>query len=128
LARVPIVRLGNTLIVSVQDDLRDNDALDLMQNLGTMLENDGGLGVIIDLSIVETVDSFLGRMLGDLAQSTRLLGALTILVGMQPAVAITLVELGLELREIHTALNLDKGLRLLQRLLGEEDPLARRRI
>jgi rsbT antagonist protein RsbS len=120
--RVPIVQIENVLIATVQEELGDRDALALQEELAQHLERSAARGVLLDLSIVETVDSFLGRLLNDIAVGMRLLGAQTILVGIQPAVAITLVELGLELRGIRTALNAHKGLVLLRRLIREEDP------
>ncbi len=120
MARVPIVHVEKTLIATVHEGLRDQDALDLQADLGEALERTGALGVVIDISVVETVDSFLGRLLTDLAREARLLGAETVVVGMRPAVAITLVELGLELRGIHTVLDVDRGMALLRRLAGRE--------
>jgi rsbT antagonist protein RsbS len=127
-ARVPVVRIGNTLLATVQEDLYDRDALDLQENLNAALERSGARGVLLDVSVVETVDSYLGRVLRDIALGARLLGAHTVVVGIQPAVAITLVELGLELRGVHTALNPEKGLALLRRLFAEEDEHARSRV
>jgi rsbT antagonist protein RsbS len=112
------VQLGDLLVAAVQEELRDTDALALQAELSETLERTGARGVILDLSIVETVDSFLGRLLNDVAVGARLMGAQTVVVGIQPAVAITLVELGLELKGIRTALNSEKGLALLRRLLG----------
>ncbi len=119
MARVPIVRVGDVLLATVLEDLRDRDALDLQTNLAQELEQTGALGVLLDLSVVETVDSFLGRLLHDIASVTRLLGAETVVVGIQPAVAVTLVELGLELKHVRTALDSDRGMRLLRRLIRE---------
>jgi rsbT antagonist protein RsbS len=116
-ARVPIVRLGQTFIATVQEELRDSDALALQEELSYALERSGARGVLLDLSTVQTIDSFLGRLLNDIAAELRLLGAQTVVVGIQPAVAVTLVELGLELKGIRTALDLDRGLRLLGRLV-----------
>jgi rsbT antagonist protein RsbS len=127
MARVPIIHIGDTLIITVQEDLRDQDALDLQQHLGERLEQTGARGVLLDVSVVETVDSFLGRVLNDIAVGARLLGAHTVVVGIQPSVAITLVELGLELRGIHTALTAEKGRALLRRLLAQEDRNGGRR-
>ena len=118
MARVPVVRIGNTLIATVQEDLRDRDALDLQTALTDQLVETGARGVLLDLSVVGTVDSFLGRLINDLARVLRLLGSETVVVGLQPAVAITLVELGLELKGVHTALNAEKGLALLRRLIA----------
>lgn len=113
MARVPIVRVGDTLIATVQEDLHDHDALALQETLTRELERTGASGVLLDLSVVEIVDSFLGRLLNDIALVARLLGARTVVVGIQPAVAVTLVELGLELHGVRTALNSTKGLALL---------------
>lgn len=118
MARVPVIRIGDTLIATVQEELDDRDALALQTELGEAIEQAGTTGVLLDISVVETVDSFLGRVLMDIAHASRLLGAATVVVGMQPAVAITLVELGLEFRGIHTALNAEKGLARLRRLTG----------
>lgn len=118
--RVPILRIGNTLVATVQEDLYDRDALDLQEALATTLEHTGARGVLLDVSVVETVDSYLGRILRDIALSSRLLGAHTVVVGIQPAVAVTLVELGLELQGIHTALNPERGMALLRRLVAAE--------
>jgi rsbT antagonist protein RsbS len=117
-ARVPIIKIGEVLIATVQEDLADRDALTLQDELTTAIERTGARGVLLDVSVVEIVDSFLGRVLNDVAISSRLLGASTVVVGIQPAVAITLVELGLELKGVQTALNPDKGLALLRRVLG----------
>jgi rsbT antagonist protein RsbS len=120
-ARVPIIHVGDTLIATVLEDLNDRDALALHEELGGRLEQTSVRGVILDLTAVETVDSFLGRLLNDLAVHTRLMGARTVVVGIQPAVAITLVELGLQLTGVHTALNPIKGRILLRRLLARDD-------
>jgi rsbT antagonist protein RsbS len=125
--RVPIIRIGDMLIATVQEDLSDRDALDLQAELGATLEKTGARGVLLDVSIVDTVDSFLGRLLSDVAIGARLLGAHTVLVGIQPAVAITLVELGLELKGVRTALNPEKGLALLRRLVVGADGREPRR-
>jgi rsbT antagonist protein RsbS len=119
-AHVPIIRLGDTLIATVQEELGDRDGLALHEELSSAIEHSGTLGVLLDLSAVQTVDSFLGRLLNDIATETRLLGAQTVVVGIQPAVAITLVELGLELKGVRTALNPVKGLRLLRRMVGAD--------
>jgi rsbT antagonist protein RsbS len=121
MARVPIVRVGDTLVAAVQEELLDRDALALQADLGEALERTSARGVLIDVSVVETVDSFLGRLLNEVAVGARLLGAHTVVVGIQPAVAVTLVELGLELKGIRTALNADKGLALLHRLIASGD-------
>jgi rsbT antagonist protein RsbS len=118
MARVPVIQVADTLIATVQDELRDSDALALQEELAATLERTGVGGVLIDLSAVATVDSFLGRLLSDVATGARLMGAATVVVGIQPAVAITLVELGLELKDVHTALNPEKGLAWLLRTTG----------
>jgi rsbT antagonist protein RsbS len=125
--RVPIVRIGDTLVATVQEELRDQDALDLQADLCQTLERTGARGVLLDLSVVETVDSFLGRLLSEIAAGARLLGAHTVVVGVQPAVAITLVELGLALRGVRTALDAQKGMAVLQRLAAAEQPRGRAR-
>jgi rsbT antagonist protein RsbS len=113
-ARVPIVRVGATLIATVQDQLCDSDVMLLQEELSATLERTGVHAVLLDLTTVQTVDSFLGRLLNDVAAEMRLLGAQTVIVGIQPAVAITLVELGLNLKGVTTALDVDKGMRRLQ--------------
>jgi rsbT antagonist protein RsbS len=112
-ARVPIIRLGDILIATVQEELYDHDALQLQEDLGQLLERGGARGVLLDFSTVSTVDSFLARLIGDIAGLARLLGAETVVVGLQPAVAVTLVEFGLTLPGVRTALNAEKGLALL---------------
>ncbi len=119
MARVPIIHIGDTLIASVHEELLDRDALTLQADLGSAIERTGALGVVIDLTVVQTLDSFLGRLLNDVARQSRLLGAQTVVVGMQPAVAVTLVELGLEMKGIRTALDVKKGMALLHRLIAE---------
>jgi len=121
MARVPIVRVGDTLIATVMEDLHDRDAMQLQEEIGAALEKTGARGVLLDISIVELIDSFLGRLLNDVAAGTRLLGAQAVIVGMQPQVAMTLVELGLELKGVRTALNADKGMALLKRLISGEE-------
>ena len=120
MARVPVVRLGDVLIASVQEDLTDGDAAALQEELNGLVERNGARGVLLDVSVLQIIDSFLGRMLHDIASGARLLGAQTVVVGIQPAVAVTLVELGLELNGVRTALNPDKGMALLERLMSEE--------
>jgi len=127
MVRVPVIRVGDTLIATVVEDLQDRDALRLQEDLGQALERTGARGVLLDLSVVELVDSFLGRLLNDVASTTRLLGATTVLVGIRPAVAVTLVELGLELRGVYTALTPDRGLALLDRLATARDRAGGRR-
>jgi rsbT antagonist protein RsbS len=119
-ARVPIIRIGDVLIATVQDELYDHDALQLQEDLGQFLERGVARGVVLDFSTVATVDSFLARLIGTIAAASRLLGAETVVVGLQPAVAVTLVELGLTLPGVHTALNAEKGLALLSHLRLDE--------
>jgi rsbT antagonist protein RsbS len=119
-ARVPIIKLGDTLIATVQEDLRDRDAEQLQADLSQQIERSGARGVLLDFSVVETLDSFLGRMIGDIALGARLLGAETVIVGIQPAAAVTLVELGLSFKGLHTALDTEKGMRLLRRLMAAD--------
>ena len=111
--RVPILKLGRTLFVSIQIDLQDESVMRLQEDLADELAATGASGVIIDITAVEIVDSFIGRMLTMIGSISRLFDAETVLVGMRPAVAITLTELGLSLRGVRTALNAEKGLRLL---------------
>jgi len=115
-ARVPIIRLGKVLIATVQEELYDHDALQLQEELGQLLERGVASGVLLDLSTVATVDSFLARLIGAIAAASRLLGAETVVVGLQPAVAVTLVELGLTLPGVRTALDAEKGLAILAHL------------
>ncbi|CAM5298836.1 STAS domain-containing protein [Streptomyces xanthochromogenes] len=112
--RVPILRIRQVLLVSIQTDLDDQDVLLLQDDLAQAVVDSGAHGVVIDITAVEIVDSFVGRMLATIASLSRLLDAQTVLVGMRPAVAITLVELGLSLGGVRTALTLDKGLRMLE--------------
>lgn len=119
--RVPILRLGNCLLVTVQVDMHDELALTLQDDLTSKIVATKARGVLIDISALEMVDSFIGRMLGNIAAMSRILDAQTVVVGMQPAVAITLVELGLSLPGIRTALNVDAGLALLSHVLDRGD-------
>lgn len=111
--RVPILRIGSTLLVSIQFDLEDESVQQLQEDVAEQITATGASGVIIDITAVEIVDSFIGRMLSMIGSMSRLFDAQTVLVGMRPAVAITLVELGLSLEGVHTALNTDKALRML---------------
>jgi rsbT antagonist protein RsbS len=108
--RIPILRIGDTLLVSVQFDLEDQMVLNLQEDLAQQIVDKAARGVIIDISALEIVDSFVGRMLAAVAAISRVLDARTVVVGMRPAVAITLVELGLSLGGVDTALDLEKGL------------------
>jgi len=111
--RLPILRIGDVLLVTVQVDLHDRLAMALQEDLANMLERTGAKGVLIDISALELVDSFIGRMVATISAVSRLMDARTVVVGMQPAVAITLVELGLSLPGVATALDVDRGLKLL---------------
>ncbi|MGR6921037.1 STAS domain-containing protein [[Actinomadura] parvosata] len=114
--RVPILKLGDVLIVSIQIDLEDQGVLALQEDLADAVVQHGARGVIIDITAVEIVDSFIGRMLATIASMCGMLDAQTVVVGMRPAVAITLVELGLSLGGVRTALNLEKGVALLDHI------------
>ncbi|HEX5116709.1 MAG TPA: STAS domain-containing protein [Pseudonocardiaceae bacterium] len=117
--RVPILRIGDVLLVSIQVDLQDQSVLALQEDLAEQITATGAHGVIIDISGVEIVDSFIGRMFATIASTSRLFDADTVVVGMRPAVAITLVELGLTLGKVRTALDLEKGLVILRRSAAE---------
>ena len=120
--RIPILKMGPFLLVTIQIDLYDRLALTLENDLITMVSKTGARGVLIDISAVSIVDSFMGRILGNIASMSRIMDAETVVVGMQPAVAITLVELGLTLQGVHTALNVEKGMELLQKKIILEEP------
>ncbi len=111
---IPILRMGDALLVSIQVDLHDQMALQLQEDLTTAIQRHGAKGVLIDISAVEIVDSFIGRMISDISGMGRILGAKTVVVGMRPAVAITLVELGLSLSGVNTALSVERGLERLR--------------
>jgi rsbT antagonist protein RsbS len=112
--RLPILKMGDCLLVTVQVEMHDQLALTLQDDLTKRIVDTRARGVLIDISALEVVDSFIGRMLGNIAAMSRILDAQTVVVGMQPAVAITLVELGLSLPGIRTALNVDAGIELLR--------------
>lgn len=111
--RVPILKIGDILLVSIQVDLQDHIALALQEDLGDKIVSTSARGVLIDISALEIVDSFIGRMLSTIASISRVLDAETVVVGMRPAVAITLVELGLSLGGVRTALDVDRGMAML---------------
>lgn len=111
--RIPILQMGQTLLVTIQVDMQDQTAVALQDDLAEKISNTGAKGVLIDISALEIVDSFVGRMLGSISGISRILDATTVVVGMQPAVAITLVELGLSLEGVRTALNVERGMELL---------------
>jgi len=112
--RIPILRMGEFLLVTIQVDMHDRLAMSLQDDLTTRISETGARGVLIDISSLETVDSFIGRMLGNIASMSRVMDADTVVVGMQPEVAITLVELGLSLPGVRTALNVERGMELLR--------------
>jgi rsbT antagonist protein RsbS len=111
--RIPILRMGNLLLVTIQVDMHDRLAMALQDDLTERIVRDRAKGVLIDISALDLVDSFIGRMISNTAAMARVLDAQTVVVGMQPAVAITLVELGLTLHGVKTALNVEKGMALL---------------
>ncbi len=111
--RIPILQMGKFLLVTIQVDMHDRLAMTLQDDLTSAITRTSARGVLIDISSLLMVDSFIGRMLANISSMSKILDAETVLVGMQPAVAITLVELGLELKGVKTALNVDKGMALL---------------
>jgi len=119
--RIPILKMGSFLLVTIQVDMHDQLALQLQDDLTNRIVASRARGVLIDISSLEIVDSFIGRMISNIAGMARVLDAETVVVGMQPAVAITLVELGLSLDGVRTALNVDKGMLLLQRSLADPE-------
>jgi rsbT antagonist protein RsbS len=118
--RIPILRMGEFLLVTIQVDMHDQLALKLQDDLSNAIQQHGSKGVLIDISSLEMVDSFIGRMVADISGMGKILGAETMLVGMQPAVAITLVELGLSLPGVATALNVERGMALLRRKIDSD--------
>src|SRR3954471_16254971 len=122
--RIPILKMGRFLLVTIQVDMHDRLAMSLQDDLTSMIAKITARGVLIDISALEMVDSFIGRMIGNIASMSRILDAETVVVGMRPAVAITLVELGLSLPGVRTALDVEKGMALLRaatrRRLGED--------
>src|SRR5215469_322976 len=118
---IPILRMGEFLLITVQVDMHDRLALQLQDDLTEQIVRHDSRGVLIDISALEVVDSFIGRMLGNIASMSRVLDAQTVVVGMRPAVAITLVELGMSLPGIRTALNVERGMELLRKALRSPD-------
>lgn len=119
--RIPILRVGDFLLVTIQVDMHDRLALTLQDDLAQAIVRHGARGVLIDISALEIVDSFIGRVIGDIAGVSRVLDARTVVVGMRPAVAITLVELGVPLAGVATALDAERGMQALRRALAAED-------
>ncbi len=118
--RIPILTMGHFLLVTIQVDMHDQLAMTLQDDLTNKITSTLARGVLIDISSLEIVDSFIGRMLGNISSMARVLGAETVVVGMQPAVAITLVELGLSLTGVHTALDVERGMERLRKFIGNE--------
>jgi rsbT antagonist protein RsbS len=118
--KIPILKMGEFLLVTIQVDLYDRLALALESDLINMVSKTEARGVLIDISAVSIVDSFMGRILGNIASMSKIMDAETVVVGMQPAVAITLVELGLTLSGVYTALDVEKGMELLRRKIGNQ--------
>ena len=112
--RIPILKMGHFLLVTIQVDMHDQLALALQEDLSSMIETTGAKGVLIDISALDIVDSFIGRMIASISDISGILDAQIVVVGMQPAVAITLVELGLCLPGVRTALNVERGMHLLR--------------
>ena len=121
MAEIPILKIGDCLLVSIQVDMHDRLALALQDDLTERIVSDRARGVMIDISALEIVDSFIGRMLNNIAAMSRVLDAVTVVVGMRPAVAITLVELGLSLTGVKTALNVERGMALIQSRLSDSE-------
>ena len=117
--RIPILKMGDALLVTIQVDMHDRLATALEEDLTTRIVAVGAKGVLIDISSLEIVDSFIGRMLDNIAAVSRVLDAETVVVGMRPAVAITLVELGLSLTGVRTALNVERGMALIRKRVGD---------
>ena len=118
--RIPILRIGKLLLVSIQIDMHDEVALRLQDDLTSAITRHNAKGVLIDISAVEMVDSFIARVIANLSSMSRILDATTVVVGMQPAVAITLVELGVSMEGVKTALNVERGMEMLQKLIAKE--------
>jgi rsbT antagonist protein RsbS len=119
--RIPILKMGDYLLVTIQVDMHDRLAMTLQDDLTEMIARVNARGVLIDISSLEIVDSFIGRMLANIAAMSRVLDAETVVVGMRPAVAITLVELGLSLPGVRTALNVEKGMSMLKAVAAEQE-------
>ncbi|RBL72587.1 STAS domain-containing protein [Pseudomonas sp. MWU13-2625] len=118
--RIPILQMGKFLLVTIQVDMHDQLALTLQDDLSERISNTSARGVLIDISALDMVDSFIGRMISTISALSKIMDAETMLVGMQPAVAITLVELGLTLPGVSTALNVERGMKLLQERVNQQ--------
>ncbi|MGB7190064.1 MAG: STAS domain-containing protein [Acidobacteriaceae bacterium] len=118
--RIPILKIGDCLLVTIQVDMHDQLAISLQEDLTAQIAKYASKGVLIDISSLEIVDSFIGRTLANIAAMSRVLDARTVLTGMQPAVAITLVELGMSLPGIKTALNVERGMEVLKEFIGRD--------
>lgn len=121
MGEIPILKIGDCLLVSIQVDMHDRMAMALQDDLTERIVASRARGVMIDISALEIVDSFIGRMLNSIAAMSRVLDAVTVIVGMRPAVAITLVELGLGLTGVQTALNVDRGLAMIRRIIDADE-------
>src|SRR5690242_13748316 len=121
--RIPILQMGKFLLVTIQVDLYDRLAVNLESDLVQMVNKTGASGVLIDISALSIVDSFMGRIIGNIGSMSKIMDAETVVVGMQPAVAITLIELGLELKGVSTALNVEKGMQLIKEKIGRIEKL-----
>ena len=119
--RIPILKMGDFLLVTIQVDMHDQLAMTLQEDLTSRIEKTSAKGVLIDISALEMVDSFIGRMIANISSMSHILDADTVVVGMQPAVAITLVELGLSLQGVKTALNVERGMALIHARLKTSD-------
>src|ERR1700761_6630580 len=122
--RIPILKLGEALLVTIQVDMHDRLAMALEEDLTARIVEQSAKGVLIDISALEIVDSFIGRTLANIAMIARILDAETVVVGMRPAVAITLVELGLSLPGVRTALNAERGMAMIKNRIDDDDPIA----
>jgi rsbT antagonist protein RsbS len=124
--RIPILKMGPHLLVTIQVDMHDQLAMTLQDDLTTRIEKEKARGVLLDISALEVVDSFIGRVIGNIALTSRILDAETVVVGMRPAVAITLVELGLSLQGVRTALNVERGMQILTQRVRADGKSGRR--
>ena len=119
--RIPVLKMGPYLLVTVQVDMHDRLAMSLQDDLMQQIRRTSARGVLLDISALDLVDSFIGRTIGNIAGMARVMGAATVVTGMRPAVAITLVELGLSWKDVRTALTVERGMDLLQRMVGDQE-------